>query len=311
LTEQNYSREQKIIDSLDTKPSLCPHCNESFLSKEQRDTHQKKCKFRPDWNNFVLLSSYSDWSAFAPGAIDKKNVIRKVDREFRSLAYFSGDGGEWEDLVRENDPAVNTDDDTDDDIDDDFLKKEIDGDTRQRLLDYFCGPGICDETVLVTATKLAFKLPNQTSRELQHALAECINKNHCEMEREARYALSLVYNTKYFKNPDSFFNLCYVSVSRSSCLTCKRLFLEEDRLTSRTFFVDELGAPGSNLGKDLDDWLPTIPPLHLYCLCMIRPLFPFSLGNEEKSIKVTRLPSWEQEFISRDQVVYRRAEKGG
>lgn len=87
-----------------------------------------------------------------------------------------------------------------------------------------------------------------------------------------------------------------------ACRTCMRLHLEEDRKTPRLFLADELPAVGSNATRPLEDWLPTRPPLHLYCRCILSPwtivtaMVPQDCGFPRgyKPV-VTRLPSWARE----------------
>lgn len=66
-----------------------------------------------------------------------------------------------------------------------------------------------------------------------------------------------------------------VRVHPTACEDCKRLYLEDpDNLeSSRTFFLKDLLANGSNAGRPKVDWRPTVPPIHPNCVCVILQTF--------------------------------------
>lgn len=70
-----------------------------------------------------------------------------------------------------------------------------------------------------------------------------------------------------------------------ACRHCKRLYLEDDGVTPKTFKLSELIANGDNVGKKTAEWQPTTHTTHPNCTCPIAVLpegFGFdTLGNLE------------------------------
>lgn len=65
-------------------------------------------------------------------------------------------------------------------------------------------------------------------------------------------------NTKVFKRPNP-----------DACKHCKRLYLERDGMTPKIFTLAELMANGTNIGKKVAEWKPTLGIIHAHCQCQL------------------------------------------
>lgn len=62
----------------------------------------------------------------------------------------------------------------------------------------------------------------------------------------------------------------YKDVFAGACRHCIRLFLTAGIGSKpKIFELKELIANGSNVGKKVDDWNPTVPPIHPFCRCLL------------------------------------------
>ena len=69
------------------------------------------------------------------------------------------------------------------------------------------------------------------------------------------------------QNPKSriFFN-----VYEKACEHCVKLYLTKGIGSQpKIFTIEELKNNGSNIGRKVKDWLPTIPPIHPWCRCQL------------------------------------------
>lgn len=69
---------------------------------------------------------------------------------------------------------------------------------------------------------------------------------------------NLKEETKVFKRPNP-----------DACKHCKKHYLEKDSITPKLFTLSELMANGSNYGKKVDEWKPTLGIMHLHCSCQL------------------------------------------
>ena len=53
------------------------------------------------------------------------------------------------------------------------------------------------------------------------------------------------------------------------CSHCRRAYLKSDG-TPRLFRLSELAANGTNIGRKSNEWLPTLPQLHINCRCLLQ-----------------------------------------
>jgi hypothetical protein len=74
------------------------------------------------------------------------------------------------------------------------------------------------------------------------------------------------------------------------CEHCRKLYLEKDRETPRIFHLSELAANGSNVGRAVGLWKPTVGVLHPHCQCILHELppgFQFRRGGQMVYIGAT------------------------
>lgn len=204
---------------------------------------------------------------------DDDEPVLEEDREFVALATACSSSGEWTNVSDGSyrDPAV-----------------------RKDLLDIFACSEMREE--IVQAAREVWRSPTRHSqRQVQYALEERFSQPHYTMEDEAWYGGRL-NGVERMRTAPHRSNIVSVYPASCRCLLCRRLYLEEDGQTPRLFFIDEIGDPGTNVGRPLDQWLPTLPPLHLHCACSASYFNDHLLGLHHdpwggRQPIITRLPS--------------------
>jgi hypothetical protein len=199
------------------------------------------------------------------------------EKEFLDLALACGDG--W-DGVEPGRP----------------LKPE----DRQSLLKVFSGRGFHPAGILERALEL---LPDDGSPLDSYSwkvqTANALGTHQYRIDDMLDNVCSIYINRNYWEIARNENKLVFITITDSSPAIAKRLYLERDGRTPRLFIADELQASGSNAGLDLGDWLPTVPPLHLSCRCMLQIWTNLLLGKSEfaKGVvpRITRLPSLQTE----------------
>lgn len=107
-----------------------------------------------------------------------------------------------------------------------------------------------------------------------------------DFDRIVQYTTQLAYEEgkaasieKYSNEKDS--NV-YKVVYNQACRHCIRLYLTGGiNSQPRIFRLSELKKNGTNIGKKVDDWLPTIGPVHPYCRCQLRELRNGEAWNDD------------------------------
>lgn len=64
----------------------------------------------------------------------------------------------------------------------------------------------------------------------------------------------------------------YFDVYEDACRRCKELYLTDpdmDGSEPKVFKLKDVLANGNNIGRKVDEWLPTVGPTHPYCRCTI------------------------------------------
>jgi len=75
----------------------------------------------------------------------------------------------------------------------------------------------------------------------------------------------------------------YKNVFEGACRHCIRLYLTNGIGSEpRVFKLRELIANGSNVGRKVDDWLPTIDATHPYCRCLLMHKFLGQIWDKTK-----------------------------
>lgn len=76
--------------------------------------------------------------------------------------------------------------------------------------------------------------------------------------------------------------IVYKEVFEGACKHCVKLYLTNGIGSKPIIFkLSELRANGSNIGRKVDEWKATIPPVHPHCRCQIFELQEGYLWNEE------------------------------
>lgn len=183
---------------------------------------------------------------------DQKMLRRRSRRELKSLARHCG-SGDWSWGEMEN-PLLKLD---------------------QSFLDVLCFHKESQPVLEMTLERLE-QQPEIERRALQYRIAEELDVKHYSIEDQIRYAMSVNLNMKYialFKRQwgEDFYVI--IRPHPECCLVCRRLY-SMDNNTPKHFKLSDLAPTGSNVGKALPDWRPTVPPLHFDCRCIIHHFDP-------------------------------------
>lgn len=114
-----------------------------------------------------------------------------------------------------------------------------------------------------------------SSRELASNLADATKDWEVDWLRIAYYLTHESFNSgraqSILKNYGEDAKV-YFDVYEGACLPCRKLYLEDPTdINSRPIIYNlkDIIANGNNIGRKVDDWLPTISPTHPYCRCTI------------------------------------------
>jgi hypothetical protein len=142
--------------------------------------------------------------------------------------------------------------------------------TRHELLNTFTGcriEPIIKNTTLVVAAEFS-KRQITDERLIRYEVAERLNLPHYELEESVNYVLNLNRSQLTRKDSEPLGGIVYVSVCHDACEVCTRVYLNTD-ITPRLFYFDELKSSIANVDKELIEWSPSLPPLHLRCYCRL------------------------------------------
>lgn len=74
----------------------------------------------------------------------------------------------------------------------------------------------------------------------------------------------------------------YMSVYQGACRSCIKLYLTKGLGSAPIIFsIEQLKVNGSNIGRKVDQWKATYPPLHVYCRCHPTEYREGSIWNEK------------------------------
>ncbi len=239
---------------------------------------------------------------------DEPILCRRPDDEFLSIYAVSSDGGEW-------DAGYVWDFEDDPDEVDEEGAEEPRGDVdemplraRISMLNVMQGHHLDPAHVRAARTLMAAK-PSSTSREIRYALGAQLGiKNDWTLGDAVRHAeLMAAGQGSVQQMRSNGYRLAFHNLSsKHCCLVCKRLYFESDGVTPRLFLLDELGVPCTNIGKDLREWLPTVPPLHFNACVHSLEGLEMHLRNpllaapvRPRPSHVTRLPDWTREAVEK------------
>lgn len=181
-------------------------------------------------------------------------------------------------------------------------------DERQGLLDVLHGCHYEPQAVVDMARDIEREDDGEDARRVSYRVGDALGLASWAIEPAVRRGMDLAHSDRQLasmmasgrsrgiQNP-----LVWMMTGPQTCATCRRLYLEADGKTPRLFFVNELPAPGANKGVPLERWLPTRPPLHMTCYCMMQPVMvppSLTLGSVRPgALRVTRVPSFEREVL--------------
>lgn len=115
----------------------------------------------------------------------------------------------------------------------------------------------------------------QSARQLASELANASQDWEVDWQRIASYLMHEAYNTgraaaiEEAAGPDAE---VYFDVYPGACQRCRELYLTDpDNPDSepKIFKLSDIRANGSNIGRKVAQWLPSIEPTHPYCRCTL------------------------------------------
>ncbi len=108
------------------------------------------------------------------------------------------------------------------------------------------------------------KIANDTSQDWDMVIrTELVNAQqegmaNAILEGESPYS-NKKGETMVFKRPNP-----------DACKHCKKHYLEKDQVIPKLFTLDQLIANGTNYGKKVQDWKPTLSVMHPHCQCQLQ-----------------------------------------
>lgn len=115
----------------------------------------------------------------------------------------------------------------------------------------------------------------QSARQLASELAEASQDWEVDWQRIASYLMHEAYNTgraaaiEEEAGPNAE---VYFDVYPGACQRCRELYLtdpDDPNSEPKIFNLSALRANGSNIGRKVAQWLPSIEPTHPYCRCTL------------------------------------------
>ena len=123
-------------------------------------------------------------------------------------------------------------------------------------------------------TELTESIKNKRSiTEMVSNIGHKTNDWSRDLGRIADYTMTQAYEegrAQQIKNQYGDEALVYKKVFQSGCKKCVQLYLTKGVGSQpRLFKLSELQANGTNIGRKVDEWLPTVGPTHPHCRCML------------------------------------------
>ena len=115
----------------------------------------------------------------------------------------------------------------------------------------------------------------QSARTLASELANASKDWEVDWQRIASYLMHEAYNTgrasaiEQEAGPNAE---VYFDVYPGACQRCRELYLtdpDDPNSEPKVFKLSEIRANGSNIGRKVAQWLPSIEPTHPYCRCTL------------------------------------------
>ena len=138
-------------------------------------------------------------------------------------------------------------------------------------------------------------LEKKTIRQVANDIARKTGDWNRDFDRIIQYASQTAFETgkaialqrKYGEDV-----YVYKKVFHGACKHCIRLYLTKGIDSApRVFKLSELIANGTNIGRKVDEWKPTLDPIHPYCRCQLQYInsnknFQWDLDKKDFEIKI-------------------------
>lgn len=128
-----------------------------------------------------------------------------------------------------------------------------------------------------------------TIKQISHEIAHATGDWSRDFDKMVQYISQTAYQQgKAAALKRQFGDNCYVykNVQQGACKHCIRLYLTNGIGSApKVFKLSELIANSSNIGRKVNDWLPTVDCVHPYCRCelnFISPFDDFQWNNDKK-----------------------------
>ena len=115
-----------------------------------------------------------------------------------------------------------------------------------------------------------------SARKLASELGHATQDWERDWLRIAYYLLHEAYNTGRAKSIKKQYGEdaeIYFEVLNGACKRCRELYLtdpDDENSQPKIFKLKDIVANGNNIGRKVDEWLPTLAPIHPYCRCTCR-----------------------------------------
>lgn len=128
-------------------------------------------------------------------------------------------------------------------------------------------------------------LKRSTVKELASELYHSTGDVTRDLIRVSQYQLHSSFNIGKFEEYKRIYKdltRYYFYVYPKSCKHCERLYLTNGFGSKpKEFTSEQLIENGSNIGKKVADWNPTIASIHPYCRCTIMPIAPYEKWSDK------------------------------
>lgn len=128
-------------------------------------------------------------------------------------------------------------------------------------------------------------LKRSTIKELASTLYHSTDDVTRDLIRVSQYQLHTTFNIGKFEEYKRIYKdltRYYFYVYPNSCKHCSNLYLTKGFGSKpKEFTSEELIENGSNIGRKVADWKPTIASIHPYCRCTIMPIAPWEKWSDK------------------------------
>lgn len=113
------------------------------------------------------------------------------------------------------------------------------------------------------------KTVNEVARDIARKTGDWSRNFNRIIEYQSHYALNEGRVAAIGRRDDENIK-CYFDVFQGACRHCIRLYLTKGVGSQPVIFsLNEIKANGTNIGRKVQDWKPTLSPTHPYCRCTV------------------------------------------